>query len=76
MNDRIPAFAGDRELDQPKRRAPRVNFMAIRLATRRLIEAEVAHSWKGGGDPGDIPDIEIELAQARAQFEYCLKENP
>lgn len=47
---------------------------AVRLAVRRLIEAEVADSWKGGGDPADIPDIEDELIEARVQFEEALKE--
>lgn len=50
------------------------NTQLIRLAVRRLIDAEVADAWKGGGDPDDIPDIEFELREARAQFEDCLKE--
>lgn len=34
-----------------------------------LVAAEVAHSWKGGGDPCDIPVIEAELALARAKLD-------
>jgi hypothetical protein len=38
----------------------------IKRAVTRLIKAEISDSWKGGGDPSDIPDIERELAEARA----------
>jgi hypothetical protein len=31
---------------------------------RRYAAAEVADSWKGGGDPIDRPEIEAELAKA------------
>lgn len=41
----------------------------IRAAVERLIDAEVADSWKGGGDPADIPYIEQELEIARMKFD-------
>lgn len=39
---------------------------------KRLIMAEVAHSWKGGADPAAFPEIERELQQARAAFQRAL----
>ena len=51
-----------------------VDIENIRRIVERLVAAEVAHSWKGGGDPTDIPEIVAELAEARAEFESTLKE--
>jgi hypothetical protein len=36
--------------------------------------AMVADSWKGGGDPGDIPVIEAQLESARAMMNRHLLE--
>lgn len=33
-----------------------------------LVAAEVADSWKGGGDPVDVPVVEAELALAKANL--------
>lgn len=44
----------------------------IRAAVKRLIDAEVADSWKGGGDPADIPYIEQELEIARMKFDSLM----
>ena len=44
----------------------------IKRAIRRLIRAEVDDSWKGGGDPIYIPDIEKELRSARASLSNLL----
>lgn len=46
----------------------------IKRAVTRLIKAEVADSWKGGGDPNDIPAIEAELKLARKHFDEVLRE--
>jgi len=32
------------------------------------VQAQVAESWKGGGDPTDIPIIEAEAALAEAKL--------
>lgn len=44
-------------------------------AIQRYAQACVADSWKGGGDPADIPDIEDELSNAQCALEdivhYC-----
>lgn len=50
----------------------RARGIAVHKLLQRLIDAEVADSWKGGGDPADIPEIEQELREARAAFEDCL----
>lgn len=41
---------------------------AIKRAVRRLVRAAVDDSWKGGGDPLFIPDIEHEYRSAKAKF--------
>lgn len=49
------------------------NMRALRRAVRRLVQAEVANTWKGGGDPADIPLVERELKAARKHYETVLK---
>lgn len=44
----------------------------LALLIERYGSALVADSWKGGGDPDDIPDIEYELEKARAKLELIL----
>lgn len=44
----------------------------LRAAIRRLVEMEVADSWKGGGDPADWPAIEAALEEARAELRDVL----
>lgn len=44
----------------------------IKAAVQRLVDAEVADSWKGGGDPADIPYIEQELEIARMKFDSLM----
>ena len=41
---------------------------ALDRRVQRLVVAEVDDTWKGGGDPDAIPDIERELKLARADF--------
>lgn len=38
----------------------------------RYRDAEVEDSWKGGGDPADIPYIEEELRLARSALEQYI----
>ena len=37
----------------------------LQRAVRRLVRCSVDHSWKGGGDPADIPRIEADLFKAK-----------
>jgi len=43
-------------------------IIQLKGAVTRLIKAEIAASWKGGGDPADIPRIEQELNNARTNY--------
>lgn len=45
----------------------------LRRAIRRLVLAHEADSWKGGGDPDDIPAIERELKAARKALNALLR---
>ena len=44
----------------------------LRRAIKRYVDAEVADSWKGGGDPDSYPEIEAELERARALLDKHL----
>lgn len=35
---------------------------------KKYAEAEVAYSWKGGGDPGSYATIDAQLALAKAKL--------
>lgn len=54
-----------------KRRIQKVERHQLKVTLRFLIseyvDAAVAESWKGGGDPADIPvlDAQLELAKAK-----------
>ena len=39
----------------------------LKDAIRRLVRAEVADSWKGAGDPDDIPLIKEDLRRAKVR---------
>lgn len=43
-------------------------------AIRRLVAAEVAHSWKGGTDPDWHDSIDRERKRARAAVRNLLRE--
>ena len=49
-------------------------LLRLRNATQVLLFAHEADSWKGGGAPSDIPQIEEELRQARAEYEAAFLE--
>lgn len=41
---------------------------------KNLVQAEIADSWKGGGDLADIPIIEAELLLAKSRLaQYLLQ---
>lgn len=44
----------------------------LRGAIKRLVDVEVADSWKGGGDPEDWPAIEAELKVAKHELKSVL----
>jgi len=44
----------------------------LRAAVRKLVRAEIADSWKGGGYPEDMPLIAADLIVARLQFDNIL----
>ncbi len=44
----------------------------LKRAVARLIRAEVANSWRGGGYSEDIPAIEKELKSARTNYNTKL----
>ena len=46
----------------------------MRNCIRRLVKAEIANSWKGGGDPADTPAIEKELKLAKAALNRAIAE--
>ena len=45
---------------------------ALKVAIRKLVLAEIANSWKGGGNPEDIPIIEEDLLNARLRVTSLL----
>lgn len=50
----------------------RTQILELKRRIKRLIDAEVADSWKGGGDPDDWPEIEKELRAARKSLNQFL----
>lgn len=44
----------------------------LKTAIRKLVLAEVADSWKGGGYPEDLPIIEEELRAARIRVSVLI----
>ena len=49
------------------------NAKTIRNVVKRLVEAEIANSWKGGGPPEDIPLVEERLRAARNLYNATLR---
>lgn len=43
-------------------------------AVRRLVDAELNDSWKGAGDPADIPAVEKELTLAKLAYRLVIAE--
>lgn len=44
----------------------------VRKAIQRYASALADDSWKGGGDPEDIPSIELELKNSKANLEMLI----
>ena len=44
----------------------------LRKSITLLVKAAIADSWKGGGDPSDIPLIETELECANLRVQSLL----
>ncbi len=45
----------------------------LKTLIRQLVQAELADSWKGGGDPDDVPDIEKELIKCKRQIKQYIE---
>ena len=43
-------------------------------AVHELVQAEIADSWKGGGHPADMPEIEAECKCANEAFNAACDE--
>lgn len=50
-----------------------VNKEIFERLLEELIAAEIANSWKGGGDPEDIPEIERNLEASRSAMNAYMK---
>jgi len=46
----------------------------LRRRLKRYVEAAIAESWKGGGDPDNIPEINAELRFASASLKEVISE--
>ena len=44
----------------------------LRVAILQHVNAQVAESWKGGGDPADVPLIEAEAQVAMLRLERLI----
>jgi len=66
MNARAK-IAAPRGKSLAQRRAE-TDWNALRALINEYVEAEVADSWKGGGDPADAPVVEANLALALAKL--------
>lgn len=44
----------------------------LRRAVTRYVRARIEHSWKGGGDPADIPAINAEYKAARIAYHSTI----
>lgn len=44
----------------------------VRTAIRRYACALAEDSWKGGGDPTDIPSIERELKESKSSLDMLI----
>jgi len=45
---------------------------ALRKRIKRYANAKIDDSWKGGGDPNDIPEIERELRVAKQNLDNYI----
>jgi hypothetical protein len=47
-----------------KKKAPRDQWAVLTELIQDYVDASIAESWKGGGDPVDIPVLEVQLQLA------------
>lgn len=53
-------------MNEPRKRDPlRADLM---IAVENYVGAKIAESWKGGGDPQDIPEIEFAVQYTYAEL--------
>lgn len=58
-----------------KKKAPTVSrYDVLRSLIYQYAEAHEADSWKGGGDPADVPVIEANLALAYARMNRHIED--
>lgn len=46
----------------------------LKRAVKRLVRAAINESWKGGGDPADVPAINLEMRRAKEEYKAALEE--
>lgn len=44
----------------------------LEMIVSNLINASISESWKGGGDPADIPEIDLALDDAKLAYIEAL----
>ena len=44
----------------------------LEMIVSNLINASISEAWKGGGDPADIPEIELALDDAMLTYMGAL----
>lgn len=44
----------------------------LERAVKRLVQAEVAYSWRGGSQPDDWREIQIDLDRARRLYRAAI----
>jgi len=44
----------------------------LRAAVNEYVDSAIAESWKGGGDPADIPVLEAQLQLSHARYTAVL----
>lgn len=65
VRDKNPSRNGSPKIDP---------WAALETAVNELIEATVADSCKGGGDPTDYEMIETHLKLCQLQYQYALRQ--
>lgn len=48
-------------------------WVSLMRFIQNYADAQEANSWKGGGDPADVPVIEAQLQLAKAQLEQFIE---
>lgn len=45
----------------------------LNAAHQRVVDAEVADSWSGAGDPAGVVECELELIKAKMEWEKFME---